>query len=372
MKYIHVYAIIKTFRIIIQRTITMQLKQFTVKNFRGLRDFTCNDFAQITVIGGKNNCGKTTFLESLFVLSGMGNARASYDINFLRRVPVAGVRDLESLFFASDQTKQIKLNATFDDGSMRNLTIEALNSKNIAYKNNDNVVNPVVSNDNDFNSIVHTFSLETKDHKHEEGKSSLTNGKMGFELGTSKTYKETWFALYVSSKAHLLDSERIKRMMLKKEEKEILLNVLKKVEPLIVDLSLVNDSIYVNLEDLPKALPVEVFGDGMILIISFIANLRDCQNGLFLIDEADSGLHFSTLNIFIKLIVKYAKLWNVQVVMTTHNKDFLKSFSLLQEEINDEDFSYLNMVKREDKSIVIFPYTKSELSASMQQGWEIR
>jgi AAA15 family ATPase/GTPase len=45
----------------------MKLKQITINNFKTFDDFKIEGLTQINLISGKNNIGKTTFLESCYI-----------------------------------------------------------------------------------------------------------------------------------------------------------------------------------------------------------------------------------------------------------------------------------------------------------------
>jgi AAA15 family ATPase/GTPase len=55
-----------------------------INNFRGIRKLELNDFNRINVFVGKNNVGKTTVLEALFLLNGASNAILPLKINGFR------------------------------------------------------------------------------------------------------------------------------------------------------------------------------------------------------------------------------------------------------------------------------------------------
>ena len=46
---------------------------FSVKNYRGIRQCKLEKLELINLFFGKNNCGKSSLLESLFILSGPDN-----------------------------------------------------------------------------------------------------------------------------------------------------------------------------------------------------------------------------------------------------------------------------------------------------------
>ncbi|MCD6146065.1 MAG: AAA family ATPase [Methanosarcinales archaeon] len=59
-------------------------KKLTINGFRGIKHLEVDDFRQVNLFVGKNNCGKTTILESLFLLTGPTNPQLPLKINGFR------------------------------------------------------------------------------------------------------------------------------------------------------------------------------------------------------------------------------------------------------------------------------------------------
>ena len=66
------------------------LERLHIKNFRALRDLEMDELARINLIGGRNNSGKTSLLEALFLLSTAGKPGGALDTNLIR---TDGARD---------------------------------------------------------------------------------------------------------------------------------------------------------------------------------------------------------------------------------------------------------------------------------------
>lgn len=62
----------------------MQYQRIKIENFRGIGTLEINDFKQINLFVGENNCGKTTILEALFLITGISNPQLPMTINQLR------------------------------------------------------------------------------------------------------------------------------------------------------------------------------------------------------------------------------------------------------------------------------------------------
>lgn len=74
-------------------------------------------------------------------------------------------------------------------------------------------------------------------------------------------------------------------------------------------------------------MPISEFGDGMVHVLNIIIALLSCQNGTILLDEVESGLHYTTQRKLWKMIYALAEKYDVQVFATTHSNDCIESFA---------------------------------------------
>ncbi|MEO7719201.1 MAG: AAA family ATPase [Capsulimonas sp.] len=73
--------------------------------------------------------------------------------------------------------------------------------------------------------------------------------------------------------------------------------------------------------------PLRSFGEGMSRVLGIILGLTTVGNGgVLLIDEIESGLHYSVMPDFWRLIRKVAEQLNVQVFATTHSWECIEAF----------------------------------------------
>lgn len=56
----------------------------SIRNFRGIEALDASGFRRINLVVGRNNSGKTTFLEAMFVLCGSSNPLFATTIGALR------------------------------------------------------------------------------------------------------------------------------------------------------------------------------------------------------------------------------------------------------------------------------------------------
>jgi energy-coupling factor transporter ATP-binding protein EcfA2 len=67
---------------LVKRRITM-IKELFLKNFRGIKTGHLKDFSQVNILLGPNNSGKSTILESLYLVSSMSKGEVIHKNNYL-------------------------------------------------------------------------------------------------------------------------------------------------------------------------------------------------------------------------------------------------------------------------------------------------
>lgn len=62
----------------------MVFNEVEINNFRGIKHLLLPDLKQVNLLVGKNNCGKSTVLDAIFLLSGFSNPILNMRINQFR------------------------------------------------------------------------------------------------------------------------------------------------------------------------------------------------------------------------------------------------------------------------------------------------
>ena len=98
--------------------------------------------------------------------------------------------------------------------------------------------------------------------------------------------------------------------------------------------------------------------------------LVQSQNGILLIDEIESELHYSVLPDIWKLIFHTAKELNVQVFATTHSKDCLEAFAAASHEYKGEGMFI--RLQRQGETIVAKSIEEERLALAVDYDVEVR
>ncbi|MCY4075813.1 MAG: AAA family ATPase, partial [Acidobacteria bacterium] len=88
-------------------------------------------------------------------------------------------------------------------------------------------------------------------------------------------------------------------------------------------------NVLVGQRDVRPRLPIGSYGDGMRRLLAVSLALVATRNGCLLIDEIDTGLHWTVMEDMWRLVVEGAQRSNVQVFATTHSYDCIKGLGQL-------------------------------------------
>ena len=127
----------------------------------------------------------------------------------------------------------------------------------------------------------------------------------------------------------------------------------------------------VRLSDSDKPIPIGSMGDGIWRILGLTLAIVNARNGVLLVDEIDTGLHFSAMSDMWKLISQTAKRLNVQVFATTHNSDCWTSLAAIAstETPSEEGITIQRIEKGKPSSIV---FTERQVIIAAERGIEVR
>ena len=89
--------------------------------------------------------------------------------------------------------------------------------------------------------------------------------------------------------------------------------------------------VLVGLRGRGHRLPIDSYGDGMRRLLAMRLSFVGAANGFLLIDEIDTGLHWTIMEDMWRLVVEVARRSNVQIFATAHGYDCIRGLgSLIQ------------------------------------------
>ncbi|HVZ37658.1 MAG TPA: AAA family ATPase [Candidatus Kapabacteria bacterium] len=122
-------------------------------------------------------------------------------------------------------------------------------------------------------------------------------------------------------------------------------------------------------EKLP--IPLRELGEGTSRMLGLTLCLVNTQGGLLLIDEIDSGLHYSTQYRLWELIFEVARRLNIQVFATTHSWDCIESFQAAAS-VNENDGMLIRLSRKGEGAIASTTFDGRRLKIATREHIEIR
>lgn len=360
-------------------------KQFQIKHFRGFQDFSIDDLKQITLISGKNNVGKTSLLEGLFIHCGQSNAEVITRVNLWRGLLPARIDKAESAryflgpsFYNGDLSVPIQFKSVGET--------EKLRTSEITAQIGQTDVETILPREQE-TGIARPEGMSLKlghIHYEEEGEEpadhDLVLSVRGSDIGVNVVPPHR----PLSFNTHFLheglgpvpvQDATIYSSLREAGREGLVLDGLRAVDPSIKNLEVLSPagapSLYVNLAS-GKRLPLPLVGQGCARLTHILLIMIQAAGGVILIDEIAYGLHYNALPEVWKVISAAASQFNVQVFATTHSFEVIAAGHRAFADLDRYDqFGYYRL-EIADEKIKTICVDRESLSLAIDTGFEIR
>ena len=353
------------------------ITKLEIENFRGIRKIDFNEFKQINVFVGKNNSGKTTILESIFLNIGAINPELAPRLNSFRQHNKVDDSSLRALFYNFDITNPIKITANVKNPKQfRELTITPNQTKG----NQKKIVN-IIDIESHENTSLNTKEIvgldsnlmfkESSKGNAKSFKSSIQKTPRGLEITQPTNYVEKIRGIFINPRTTVQDNAtRLSKIKLKKEEDQII-EILRKIEPKLKKIEILeNNYIYADIGK-ENLIPFNLLGDGINRLLSIILAIFENKNGVVLIDEIENGFHYQALETLWKAVINIAKIHNVQIFATTHSWENIHAFAKVFSDLNYKDLT-LHRIESSDEINRGVVYNDELLLQTLESEWELR
>jgi len=312
------------------------LSYIEIQQFKCFNNFKAEGFKRVNLIAGKNNIGKTAFMEAIFINICSENIRSM--ISALIKVQ------------ANRETLNL-LDKNFSDVSL-------LNTINY-YEASSNVCNTFFCIDQDGWKTDYVFEI---------------NGNEQVRIN----HNEIEFNLTFFSDIYFLDNFGLSNNQLntafqevQKQDREQELNrFIQYFDSTIEAFKVIGEKPQCKVNG--KYQDIVEFGDGLKHYISIIVTLYACKEGYLFIDEIDNGIHYSQLDHLWELILNLSKQNNCQVFAATHSKEMIESFERVVKKLDEQAISFTTLVKNNQQEIKTITQNSEMLLYSISQQHEVR
>ena len=348
-----------------------------IQNYKLFKSFSLEDIPNIALIGGKNNSGKTSLLEALFMSLDCSNPAM-----FMRHLDWRGLssfsNNAESLFAPSFHNFDLKKSITFE------YCIHS-KKKKLSYKFYPGTNQPIIIKSKD------SIQLQRGPNK-DRGRVEISYGteevpkasslyltEKGLDLNITELlikYNENMRATFVDSNHPSSKENPIRYGELDKINKtEAIVEGLKILEPQLKSLSLIpmGDEVVIHgdVGGMEEKIPISLMGQDIVRLLSILLAISQAKGGLVLIDEIESGFHHSVLDRIWQSISSYASANNTQIIATTHSLELVSGAVKGISEQLRQNFKYMRL-ERDKEGFKIKDYSFKDLSIALDSDLEIR
>jgi AAA15 family ATPase/GTPase len=363
------------------------LRSFTLKNFRCFQNLTLEPLERVNLIAGKNNVGKTSLLEAIFIFINPNNPESLFQVNRLRGLTrISKIEDIEEMkgfFFDQDVDKIIELSSIEENNLQRSLKIrfpESGESQLSIFEPLD----PLVDKDNEIfqanesltteDRSYDTIVLDYQDPTSKTGRSRTIVRADGRLLRSSRRQKfPLGIYLTTSTRSPREDAERFSNLERVGRQDEVL-TTLRLLEPRLQRLTLLvveREPIIHGDIGMSELVPLPLMGEGIGRLLSIILAIANAKGGTILIDEIENGLHYSVMTDVWKAIADAARRADTQIFATTHSLECIKAAHEAFDSSEKYDFRYHRLERVKDE-IRAFTYDRETLATSDEMNLEMR
>jgi AAA15 family ATPase/GTPase len=364
------------------------LQSLKIEGFRGFQSFEMANLGRINLLVGKNNSGKTSILEAIQFLYVQNNL----DI-FLETISYRGeFAWLENKL--AGRTKVFEICHLFPgheivpsqeiiiigsrESHQESVTISV---KSIPIQlspfsdKNDDLNNDNIFDDEEWNKLL--LSIRWSQSQKPIELELLANGtlardstrrmaslsRISHKIGINNKIELkflTPFSLTSSDMAALFDNIVLSPL------EDLIIESLKIIEPKIERIASIGSGKYstsnnlgvrggflIKIKNHDQPIPIGSLGDGFWRMLGLVLAMVNLENGILLVDEIDSGLHFTVMTDMWKVVWETAKKLNIQVFATTHSRDCWQSLGELitEEKITDNEITIQRIDRDKEKAV---------------------
>lgn len=353
-------------------------ERIRIENFRGITNLELSSLRQFNLFVGRNNCGKTSLLESIFLLSGLTNVGLPFSVNRFRDYHLMDDYSWILLFNELNTDKAILfLGDMLNPKENRVLTIKPLQeSVDLSVDDNESYASAsgILSSPSiHVNGLILSGEINKEGEKTKSFKYKIRIGKKTAKVAAIPPSFKTFQGIYIPPTKNFSDTpRRFNNIQIMKKEKEII-KILQKVEPQLIDLSIGADNILYCDMGFNRRLPLNVAGEGLKKILSVILAIYEASNGVVMIDEIENGLYHSNQEILWASIFEAAKAFDVQVFATTHSYENVRAFNSTYEKLGEKDDKLrLFRIEKDSNGIRAVDFDHEMLKTSLESDWEVR
>jgi predicted ATP-dependent endonuclease of OLD family len=346
----------------------------SIKNFRAFETLEIEGLKRVNLFTGRNNSGKTSVLEAVYLLEGDDPAPRACQLFRNRGLSESGIvhqaeidMPWATLFRELNVKEDIRLVATAPTGSRI-----AVLSTNVSKVDRDQIQHyfKFTASDRIRNVLIGHNDSNKPDSAKWIGVSLETNEQVG---GLDADLNLGSFLLSTVRRSQRDLVVQYGRYEVMKND-ALVLEALQLIEPRLQGLSTILSGgapiLHVDLSGGTRRLPLTVVGDAMLRLLDIVFAILQNSGRAVMIDEIENGFHYSVLPKVWELIHKLAKQYNVQVFAVTHSHECAVAAHKAANTA-DYDYGYFRIEQKDGIGRAV-AYSHEQMQTSIEANLEVR
>jgi len=366
------------------------IKSLHIRGYRCFKDFALEDLQRVNLLLGKNNCGKTALLEAVELLTSFG--RETQSIWYaLRRRGETFPEEPEMRRGPEFEVGHLFTGHEIGLGSAFELETRPYPLSlccEVTEREADQPYQPWLLHHEamEESGFDWPLALRLSTSVAEERtvipltpRGGITYDAFRASSRTSVQEEQPRTALITSDSLSSSAVEAYWKEVALYPEEHLVLDALRILEPSVERIAYVGaprrfgnggrGGMAVKCRGSKRRLPIGSMGDGVWRMLAMALALVRCRDGVMLVDEIDTGLHFGALARMWHMILEASSRLNVQVFATTHSHDCLVSLASASHDRPPREVSVHRIEAGSSRSV---PFTEKELWMAAERGIEMR
>ncbi len=359
------------------------LPSLEIQNFRAFEHLRIERLGRVNLITGKNNVGKTSLLEAVYLYARGGNPhilqellrgrdelrKRSTGLDFLDKnvddynqvfdEDYEHALDVRYLFYGRKAVKHMSQMITIgaSHGQAKKMSVKLLADQPDTPDGLPRI--ETVSN----SGVVSNYSADR-----------LSSIRVPYKVPSGGINCQFLKAQTLSA----LSLGRIWDKIVVANQRGIVYDVLRIIAPGIQEIDFINEGddsgqrvAVIKTVNLNESIPLRSFGEGMNHLFGLAVMLTAAKDGILLIDEVETGLHYSVMPDVWHLIFEVAQRLNVQVFATTHSWDCIEAFQQAASEDEHEEAELIRLANH-DGNVSATVFDERKLNIATRELIEVR
>lgn len=348
------------------------IRSIRIRNFRCFRDLEVPKCKLVNVIVGDSGVGKTALLEAMFLALG---ANPEIALRLRQNRGLAGtfsgsIKRIQDdlwgeFFYLGNMKNPISISLSGNGPEARSLEI---------FKGTDQLIIPLGEDDSQSDNIFIPITLRWTDENGNTHDSRPVIHKTEIKFDpTGEDLPDFYFfgSAYTVSAAE--NADRFSRLSRRRKARpfvDSLIGAYDWIEDLSIEVSSGQPIIHASIKGVDEKIPLNNVSGGINRTIGIMLAISSTPRSVVLVDEIENGLYYKRYVEFWNNILSFAREFETQLFLSTHNAEILAALSEAMGP-NSDDVS-LWRLSREESGPVLDQFDGETFKAGIQYSEEIR